>query len=482
MKSIRVAPAVCLVLLLCAPGIGAEQMLPAAAPPVSLDDLVTLALAHNRQIQSARLSLELARLNLRSTRASYFTASLNADGVRRREVQFDQSSGTDLFGGRLAVARKIFTGAELRFDAVSALDASASRLGDHTSQTYGFGFSQPLLRGFGSTVTNAPIVQGRNDVTTAADRLAQTLIDTIVQVESAYWNLVLQWENVKIQDAALDRSRRLKATTEALIAAGRVARNELVRTEADIAAHEVSLVASEETLRQAENQVRAVLDTDIAGPLVPIPPGTIAPLPADRAASIQLAFLNRPDWRSAQIERENSLLNVRVAQNNRLYALDVVGSVAGAGGARNFGSAFSRLGDQRSTTLGVTLDVPLNNTQNAVAASSAQISQQLVEIQIAEQHQQIELEVDDAVRGVNLIIQELELTRRARVLAEQALQVELEKLRVGRSTNFNVVQLQNDVNVALSNELRARIGYLLARSTLDRATGTVLQARNVPVR
>jgi outer membrane protein TolC len=470
----------CVAMLLRLSAIAAAQAA-APAPPVSLDDVVALALAHNRQIQSVRLSLELARLSLRSTRASYFSASLNGEGLHRREVRFDETSRNDSFGSAIALSRRLFTGAVASVDATSGLNASPGLGGDRVGHSYNISLSQPLLRGFGSTVTNAPLVQSQNELTIAADQLAQTMMDTIVRVESGYWNLLLQAEAVKIQAAALERSRRLKATTEALIAAGRVARNELVRAEADIAAQEVALATAEESQRRAENQLRETLDTDFAGPIVPIQPAAIDPRPADRLVSLDLAFLNRPDWKSAQLGLQNSLLSVAVAKNARLYGIDVSGGITGRGGADTFGSAFSRLSDQRSAALAVTVDVPLNNTQNVVTALAARIAHQLREIQVEEQRQQIELEVDDAVNGVNLQIRQLELTRRARGLAEQALEVELEKLRAGRSTNFNVVQLQNDVKLALNAELQARIGYLNARSALERTTGTALQHRNVTV-
>jgi outer membrane protein TolC len=450
-----------------------------APPSMSLKEAVDLAIAHNRQIQAARIDVEIAGLNLRSTASSFFQAELTADGSDQRNSAFGDTISTRALNSAIHLSQRLFSGG------VAAVDTGLSvapAFAGGAAQTLNFSFSQPLLRGFGRTVTRAPIRQSEISLTLSSDTLTQTLMDVVLRVEQTYWALLLQTEADKLQRDALDRSRRLREMTLALIDAGRVAKNELVHADADIALQEVAIVTADESLRKAENDLRDVLDMDLPAVAAPIAPPADELVAADRAASLQLAFLNRPDWKSAELQIESAELDTTTAKSGRLPEVDVASSYGRQGIGGSFGSAVSGLADRSSTSVGLTLDVPLNNTQNLNAYAGAQLSLKRSRIAFDKQRQQIELEIDDVVRGVNAAIRQVGLTRTARELAERALAVEIEKLRVGRSTGFNVVQLQNEVNAAFSTELQARISYLLARATLAHSTGTILQLWNIPSR
>jgi outer membrane protein TolC len=69
--------------------------------------------------------------------------------------------------------------------------------------------------------------------------------------------------------------------------------------------------------------------------------------------------------------------------------------------------------------------------------------------------------------------------RVARELAEQKLDAEEKKLKVGLTTNYVVLQYQRDLADARSAELRAIIDYNLSLAQLDRATGTSLKKKNI---
>jgi len=65
-------------------------------------------------------------------------------------------------------------------------------------------------------------------------------------------------------------------------------------------------------------------------------------------------------------------------------------------------------------------------------------------------------EISDAVHTARSRFDRVALTRRARVLSEAALAAEEQKLAGGKSTPFFVLQLQNDLAAARSNEFRSK--------------------------
>ena len=91
------------------------------------------------------------------------------------------------------------------------------------------------------------------------------------------------------------------------------------------------------------------------------------------------------------------------------------------------------------------------------------------------------LEVRSAVRAVETNYERVGARREARALAEQKLEAEEAKLKVGLSNNFFVLTYQRDLAFARTNELRAMIDYTLSLGLLDKVTGTSLDKRNIRI-
>ena len=80
-------------------------------------------------------------------------------------------------------------------------------------------------------------------------------------------------------------------------------------------------------------------------------------------------------------------------------------------------------------------------------------------------------QIRQAVRSIQTNIQRVEVTRSATMLARTQLEAEQEKFRLGLSTSFNVLEFQEDLTNALSNETRALSDYNVALAQLDQLTG-----------
>ena len=69
--------------------------------------------------------------------------------------------------------------------------------------------------------------------------------------------------------------------------------------------------------------------------------------------------------------------------------------------------------------------------------------------------------------------------RIARELSEKRLEAEMKKLKVGMTTNYFVLQYQNDLANKRSQELRALVDYNVAVANIAKVTGTNLENRNI---
>ena len=87
----------------------------------------------------------------------------------------------------------------------------------------------------------------------------------------------------------------------------------------------------------------------------------------------------------------------------------------------------------------------------------------------------------NALRDVETNFKRVEAYRVARELAEKRLEAEVKKLNVGLTTNYFVLQYQEELARERSLELKSLVDYNLALARLEKALGTSLEKRNITV-
>jgi outer membrane protein TolC len=103
-------------------------------------------------------------------------------------------------------------------------------------------------------------------------------------------------------------------------------------------------------------------------------------------------------------------------------------------------------------------------------------------VKLKNQEQQMILDVSDAVRMIETNAKRTEAYRVARELAQKSLDAEVQKLQVGLSTNYFVLDFQEKLANARSMELKAKVDYILSVARLDKAMGTSLEKRNIKIK
>jgi outer membrane protein TolC len=94
---------------------------------------------------------------------------------------------------------------------------------------------------------------------------------------------------------------------------------------------------------------------------------------------------------------------------------------------------------------------------------------------------QVRLEVADALLAMQSARAAYEAAVQTRILQEQSVSVEQQKLDVGVSTNYMVIQYQTFLAQARSTELAAKGAYAKARIALERALGRTLDVNHISV-
>ncbi|HXI44547.1 MAG TPA: TolC family protein, partial [Bryobacteraceae bacterium] len=101
------------------------------------------------------------------------------------------------------------------------------------------------------------------------------------------------------------------------------------------------------------------------------------------------------------------------------------------------------------------------------------------EIGLQRLENQVRVEVQNAVIGVQQARARYRAAQKARALQEQTVDAEQKKYELGASTIYNVILTQRDLAQAQSNDVAALAVYSKARVEFDRATGQTLDRNNI---
>jgi outer membrane protein TolC len=330
--------------------------------------------------------------------------------------------------------------------------------------------TQPLLRGFGRAVNEAPIKRARFNETRNSLELRRTLTEQITQASSRYRALARAQEALRIQQLSLENQRQQLEFVQVLVNAGRRARADLVEVEANIASTQTQLIAARNALDQAKSDLLNLLDIeetlDIAVPQELIEEFKTGAIPVENLNALtlnrllEIAYTNRPEYLQAKSSIEIAELDLLVARDNKRFGLDLQLSAS--------------LGDNSQMSTGISLTRVFEDQSLETAFQQNRVDLLKRQNDLAKIADDIQIEVESRLRDVNSSRDRITAARRARELAERRLEITRERFRLGREDIFQVISLQNAVVTAQNEEVNAKIDFLDAVTRLDQASGLTL--------
>ena len=127
----------------------------------------------------------------------------------------------------------------------------------------------------------------------------------------------------------------------------------------------------------------------------------------------------------------------------------------------------------------MSFSIPLRNRQAQADYASSQLEIRQDELNLQKQLNQIRVDVQNAVIGVQQARVRYDSSVKARILQQQTMDADKKKYTLGASTVFQVVQDQRDLATAETTEVEALANYSHARVALDQAVGTTLELNHI---
>lgn len=346
--------------------------------------------------------------------------------------------------------------------------------------------TQPLLRGRGPRANLARIRIAKNNRSVAENQLMTQVMNTLSDVVKSYWDLVGAYQQLEVRERSLDNAERLLEINQRRLEIGTGAALEVVQAKASVAQRQGDVISARSQVLASEDRLKLLLnmrDEENFSPaqLIPTDQPYATELDLDETESINRALEHRPEMDSAELEIDSAEIERLRAANEMQAQLDVTGSVfQGARGAKAsdvFDGVTNR--NDNSWSLSVNGSIPIPNRTGRGAYSKAHLSQRQAEDRLRKTISDLTLNVRSAIRSVGTTRILVESSRQARALQETNVAAEEKRLKLGVTTSFEVLRIQEDLASAEAQEVQALIDFEKAKADLELAEGLLLQSLGV---
>ncbi|HEY1493667.1 MAG TPA: TolC family protein [Candidatus Solibacter sp.] len=387
-----------------------------------------------------------------------------------------------------------------------SVNSFASGYNPYTGSALGLNVTQPLLRGFGTSLNRRFIRIALNEQKMTSLLFRQQLILTVYGVIRLYTDLVALTEDEKVKQETVNLAEKLLADVRAQVEEGTLARVEMTRANAQVFSTRQDLINATGLREEQEAIVKNVItrrgnaDPEVAAARI-IPTDTLVIPSTDEVRPMQDlvsdALAQRPDINQGRLQIDNSKIGLQGARSATKPQLDLVGVMQnnGLAGQSNplfpnspdpgfvggYGGVLDQIFSRKYPTygVGVQMTLPIHNRIAEADLARDEIQVKQSGIRLRQLENQARLEVEDALIAMRRARASYDAAVQARALQQESLDAEQAKFEVGASTSFFVIQYESLLAQARSTEVAARSSYAKAKAALQRATATILEDNRI---
>jgi len=379
------------------------------------------------------------------------------------------------------------------------------------ADSFRFQLRQHLLQGWGFNANQRWIRISRNNRAIMDAAYQNQIMTTVSQIENIYWDLVNAYENVKVQERALELADKTLSDTEKQVDIGTLAPITVVQAKSSVATGKQNVINAQTNLQLQQLLMKNAITRNVSDPILAVAPV----IPTDTLQIneafevppveqlIQSALQKRPEIIQSRINLTNREVGLKAIKNLQLPTLDAYafygaaglagdqniyntcgnpgvppnncvppGTVPSTGYGHSFGYLFNSSAPDKG--VGVNLNIPLRNRQNQADQARSVIEYRQAQMSAQQQENTITLQVRNAQFALQQNFAALQSAVAARDYAKENLDAEQKKYSLGASTSTLVLQASSALTTAESNVLAAATNYEKSKVQLDLYTADTL--------
>jgi len=482
---------------------------------LSVENAIRLALANSTDVHLARSPIDLAKYAIESAKAPFDPGvSAGFNSTRSNAPAYTQLQGAPTVStlnqqATLGYNQTFKTGTNVQVGVESqklSTNSSFNFFNPSVNADFSFTFSQPLLRNRGVFPNTAPIVIAQRNLSQARANFEAEVNNIIQLVVARYWNVVQARENLAVQKKSLAQAQQSYDRDKHALELGALPPLDIYSSQSQVAQRRVTVIQAQYALMQAEDNFRNAIGADLDPNIraldldltdTPQPGGAM--FSTDIPAALAKALANRPEIESVREQLMNDQTGVRLAHNqlepdlsltgifqsnglggdeiNTAVTPPVVISPGGFGDALHqvFGFGYPVYG------MGFNFSFPIKNRAAEASLGDALVARRHDLYSERQIRQIITLDVTNAVHQLEESKLSTEAAKISYNLAQKNLQAEQHKYELGAGQIQFVLQAQTELAQAEQSLVDAQVGYQLAVTAVEHATGGLLDRFHVEI-
>ena len=399
-------------------------------------------------------------------------------------------------------------------------NSTTSLLTPQLGSTFQFRFTQNLLQGFGFLPNTRfiRIAKNNREISDVAFRLQ--VLTTVDQIENMYWDLVFAYENVRVQEESLTYMQKALEDSKRQAQVGTVPPIQVVSAQSTVATGQQNLIVAQNNLQLQQLLMKNALSRSIEDPVLAeadVVPTSAVQIPDQEPVVpiqdlIDQALQHRAELAESRIDLNSRDLSNKAVRNAMLPTLNAFAYYGGSGvggdvnaacafagtpcfnaekapppfrngGPVSYGATLQQLVNSTAPDKGVglSLTIPIRNRMAQSDQVRAELEYRQAQVRLHQLENQIRIEVRNAQFDVKQNRAAVQAAQSAVDLAHQTLDADLQKLKVGLTTQTAILQDAATLTTGESNLVSAKAAYEKSRIELDRATGLLLDHAGIDI-
>ena len=462
--------------------------LAAAAPlKLTLTEAIRMAAEKNLDVRAELYNPAQFEADINRNRAIYnplFTADTSYTDTTAPSVNLNTpiSAAGRSFQLNAGLSQLLWTGATASVGFNNSFNSNDRVSFDYWESSLGASLTQPLLKNMGREATEVNINVSRLSKFASIEKFNTRLQNTVAQVRNEYYKLYNLREELEVKKISLELARKILSETKARVDAGVLPAMEILNAEFGAVSREKDLLDAEKAVTDQVDVLHLLLQIegrdDIS--IVDLPRRELLEVSEDD--SVKRA-LNRQDIREQRRNLEIAELQTRVFRNKTRPDLALVASTSLVGLDRTYSSNMERLAsfDYPAWSVGLNFSYPLGNGAAENDYRKSRLKTEQTALQIRSLEEGAANDVKAAIRAITTGYKQIEVADRGRVFAEERLRAFIRKNEVGLATTKDVLDVENDLVTAKSNQISAVVGYNNAITRLWQVTGELLEREKIQI-
>lgn len=298
--------------------------------------------------------------------------------------------------------------------------------------------------------------------------------DIVMSVSTAFLQVLMNKELLQITNDQIALTESNLARLNELVNSGKVARGELYELEAQQATEEFNQIQADNNLKLSLLDLAQIMELeDFENFDVVIPDGMLVDEDILLAPSIiyESALITRPEIRGAQYRVESSEKEILIAKSAYYPSLNF-GASMGSGyynmNARKNESFGTQLKNNRSTSLGFSLNIPIfNKFQVRNSVKNAKIALEYSKLEIDKTKIALRKKIEQAYYNAIGAESRWEAAGKSEIASQEAYRFAEQKYDNGRGTSYELSQAKSNLAKVLSDQAQAKYEYMFRLKILE---------------